>query len=195
MFAQVLANLISSQFGFEVTGVATSMGQAIGLLDERHPDLLILDLDLGDGSGLALLESLQDRALAPAVIVVSAHVSSFFCPLHLRPLVAGVIDKSQAYEAIVAVINQMLCQRGVHLPTHTPATVHTCLTARERDVFALLGKGLSSKQIATALGLSVRTVETHRKHIASKTGMSGSELMHLAILAGQTASAGQSIPV
>lgn len=89
MFAQVLANLISSQFGFEITGVATSMGQAIGLLDERHPELLILDLDLGDGSGLALLESLQDRALAPAVIVVSAHVSSFFCPSTCGPLWPG----------------------------------------------------------------------------------------------------------
>ena len=187
MFAQVLANLISCQFGFQITGLATSLEQATRLVAEDSSDLLILDLDLGDGSGLSLLESLLERAPAPAVIVVSGHVSTFFCPDHLRPLIAGVVNKSQAFEAIVGVINNLLSQRGVTLPSRAPASIHSRLTARERDVFSLLGDGLTSKQIAAALALSLRTVETHRKHIAAKAGVSGAELMRLATLAGQTA--------
>ncbi len=194
MFAQVLANLISAQFGFEISGLATSLGQTTALLEQHQPDLLILDLELGDGSGLALLHKLQNQSTRPSVIVVSGHVSTFYCPEHLQSLIAGVVDKSQAFEAIVTVIRQLLTKRGVALPPSVPASVHARLTARERDVFDLLGTGLTSKQIASALNLSVRTVETHRKHIAGKAGVSGAELMRLATLARQTTPPAQPIP-
>lgn len=194
MFAQVLANLISAQFGFQIAGLATSLGQASALLEQQQPDLLILDLELGDGSGLALLDTLLHQPKNPSVIVVSGYVSTFYCPEHLHALIAGVVDKSQAFEAIVAVIRQLLSQRGVALPASVPAAVHSRLTNRERDVFDLLGTGLTSKQIATSLNLSVRTVETHRKHIATKAGVSGAELMRLATLARQTAPPLQQVP-
>lgn len=187
MFAQVLENLISAQFGLPTAGLATSLGQAKTLLELHQPDLLILDLELGDGSGLDLLNNLHNQPNRPSVIVVSGHVSTFYCPEHLHPLIAGVVDKSQAFEAIVAVIRQLLTTRGVTLPPSAPASVLDRLTARERDVFDLLGTGLTSKQISTTLNLSVRTVETHRKHIAAKAGASGAELMRLATLARQTA--------
>jgi DNA-binding NarL/FixJ family response regulator len=185
MFAQALANLVRSQFGFQVLRLATSLAEASLAIAQHQPDLVILDLELGDGSGMTLLEAVLAQGHGASVIVVSGHVSTFFCPEHLRPLIAGVVDKSQAFEEVVRVVHQVVVERGCDLPDHAPARVHARLTPRERDVFALLGSGLSSKQIADSLKLSVRTVETHRKNIAAKTGSSGAELMRLATLAGQ----------
>lgn len=193
MFAQALANLVSSQFGFQVIRLATSLAEASLAIEQHQPDLVILDLELGDGSGMALLEAVLAQRHGANVIVVSGHVSTFFCPEHLRPLIAGVVDKSQAFEEVVRVIHQVVVERGADLPDNAPASVHARLTTRERDVFALLGSGLSSRQIADSLKLSVRTVETHRKHIAAKTGTSGAELMRLATLAGQAALPGQAL--
>ena len=186
MFAQVLANLLSTHFGFAIAGLATSLSQAQALISQHRPELVILDLELGDGSGLDLLHTLQQRNDPDtSVIVLSGHVSTFVCPDPLRPLIAAVVDKSQAFDAIVTVIQHVVQQRGQDLALQTPATLLSRLTARERDVFSLLGDGMSSKQIAAALKLSIRTVETHRKHIVSKAGVSGAELMRLATLAGQ----------
>ncbi len=185
MFAQVLAHLLSTHFGFQIAGLAGSLAEAQAVLEQQNPELVILDLDLGDGSALSLLKTLQDDQKATTVIVLSGYVSTFFCPEHLRPLIAAVVDKSQAFETIVNVIERVLEQRGGPLPTLTPAAIVARLTKRERDVFSLLGRGMSSKQIAAALNLSVRTVETHRKHIVSKSGVSGAELMRLATLATQ----------
>ena len=58
----------------------------------------------------------------------------------------------------------------------------SCLTGREREVLGLLGQGDASKAIARRLGLSVGTVETHRRNIAAKLGISGAELIRLAVL-------------
>jgi DNA-binding NarL/FixJ family response regulator len=195
MFAQALAHLVSSQFGFQVLQLATSLAEASLAIEQHQPDLVILDLELGDGSGMTLLETVlgQRDCLNPSVIVVSGHVSRFFCPPPLRPVIAGVVDKSQAFEEVVRVIHQVVLQRGDDLPHHALARVHARLTARERDVFALLGSGLSSRQIADCLKISVRTVETHRKNINAKTGSSGAELMRLATLAGQAAQPGQAL--
>jgi len=106
MVAQALANLIHRQFGFTIVGLAASQAQARQLLSSHQPDLVILDLELADGSAMPLLESLQqDPAAADCrVIVVSGHASTFVCPAALRPLIAGVVDKGQAFEAVVEVI-------------------------------------------------------------------------------------------
>jgi len=186
MFAQVLANLLDTHFGFQIVRLATSLAAAQCVLEQQHPELVILDLNLGDGSGLSLLESLQKAGNTTSVIVVSGYVSTFFCPEQLRPLIAAVVDKSQAFEALVNVIQQVLLQRGGgELPRIAPAAIVARLTGRERDVFALLGSGMSSKQIAAVLDISVRTVETHRKHIVAKSGVCGAELLRLATLAMQ----------
>ena len=172
--AEAIANLLRLQLGLEPSWV-TSAQAAMALAGQQRFSAAILDLELSDGHGLEVAEALSREQPHCLLIVVSAHASSFYCPHAMRHRLTAVIDKRQAFKDLTAVLAPLLTR----LPGGSTSDP---LTEREQDVYRLIGHGLSCKQIANALGLAVRTVETHRKHIASKLGASGAELVHRATL-------------
>ena len=84
----------------------------------------------------------------------------------------GVVDKTAAFAQLQSVLERCLPSAGEPL------------TPRQREIFSLIGQGLSNKEIARSTSLSTATVETHRKAIAQKLGMSGAELVRHASLLG-----------
>lgn len=176
--AQALANLLQLRFGLQ-TSLAGTASEALDLARRQSFAVALLDLELADGHGLAVAEALSREQPHCALIVVSGHVDHLYCPAELRRRLTAVINKTEAFHELSAVLSTVLKQ----LPgTAGQRESLSSLTAREADVYRLMGKGLSCKQIAADLGLTVRTVETHRKHIACKLGSSGAELVHRATL-------------
>ena len=174
MFLQLLRSMLEALPGLEVYATATSQAEAIALCSgENPPDLLVLDLALPDGDGLAVAEALQQRQPAAQVVVLSGQASSFICPAHLQPLIRGVVDKTAAFSQLQSVLQRCL--------PHAPDP----LTPRQQQIYRLIGQGLSNKEIARSADLSIATVETHRKAIAQKLGVSGAELVHQASLLGR----------
>jgi DNA-binding NarL/FixJ family response regulator len=175
MFSQLLASMLEAIPGLEVIATATSQAEALDLCASERPDLLILDLALPDGDGLVVAEALAQHNPAARVVVLSGQAASFICPGHLQGLISGVVDKTAAFSQLHAVLERCL-QRSSEP-----------LTPRQQEIYRLIGAGLSNKAIAHSTGLSIATVETHRKAIAQKLGVSGAELVRQAALLGRLA--------
>ena len=173
MFLQLLRSMLEALPGLEVRDVATTQAEALLLCNgDQPPDLLILDLALPDGDGLVVAEALATTNPNAKVVVLSGQASSFICPAALQPWIVGVVDKTAAFAQLHSVLERCLPSAGEPL------------TPRQREIFSLIGQGLSNKEIARSTSLSIATVETHRKAIAQKLGMSGAELVRHASLLG-----------
>lgn len=172
MFLQLLATMVNAIDGVEVRHTATSQREALAICRRDPPDLLILDLSLPDGDGLAVARLLADLHPQAQVIVLSGQASTFICPADLAASVRGVVDKTSAFRHLQEVLDRCMNRQPVNL------------TARQRQIFALIGQGLSNREIAARSALSVATVETHRKAIARKLGVSGADLVRRASLLG-----------
>jgi DNA-binding NarL/FixJ family response regulator len=179
MFLELLVAMLKAKSGLEVVATARGVAEGINACQQHQPDLLILDLALPDGHGLAVIEALCDQLDPPRVIVLSGQASSFVCPAVLRPLVQAVVDKTRAFNDLNAEIQPLL---PVDVPEVASGTSLGGLTLREQEVFALIGQGCTNRAIAETLGLSLRTVETHRKNVNHKMGAKGAELVRLATL-------------
>jgi len=173
MFLQLLRSMLEALPGLEVRAVATTQAEALLLCNgDQPPDLLILDLALPDGDGLVVAEALATTNPNAKVVVLSGQASSFVCPAALQPWIVGVVDKTAAFAQLQSVLERCLPSAGEPL------------TPRQQEIFSLIGQGLSNKEIARSTSLSIATVETHRKAIAQKLGMSGAELVRHASLLG-----------
>lgn len=183
LVAQALAALLSEFCALELLGICQSLQQVKTLLNGQRADLLILDLHLPGESW----EEVADVFLAAnpdgAIVVLSALASGFAPPQRFRGSVLEVIDKSDAWHALVDCVVAWRVNHGSRpLATTLPAAQLAALNAREKALLAALGRGCLNREIAAELGLSLATVETYRKGIASKLGVNGKQLVRLAVL-------------
>ena len=174
MFLHMLHNMLQDMLCVQV--VATARTEAAGLAAcERHrPDLLVLDLALPDGNGIAIARRLMKLNQAAKTIILSGEASTFVCPDDLRGGVHAILDKTQAFDRLARKVRALV-------PPDQGSSIVEKLSAREYEVFRMIGRGLLTKEIADVLGISTNTVQTHRKSIAQKLGTQGSELLHAAI--------------
>lgn len=147
------------------------------------PDLLIVDLYLRDMDGRDIVRELRLRQLNTKVVVLTAHPEAQL-PAELVSLgVAGFVDKNSPLEQIDRAV-QCVLEGGMFFSATVPPPVPSlaaesnipragadALSAREREVVRLVARGLVSKEVASQLGLSTRTVEKHRARILSKLGL------------------------
>ena len=190
MFLQLLVAMLRGHEGLDVVGTALTVAEGRAVCVQQRPDVLILDLALPDGRGLEVAEALREVAPDARVIVLSGEASSFVCPAPLQPMLHAVVDKTRAYGTLSQEIGEIYRQRRAELfagddgqPQQAdPPPQQRPLTQREEEIFSLIGRGQSNRDIAALLHLSQRTVETHRKNIVAKLGVSGPELVRLAAL-------------
>jgi two-component system response regulator DesR len=182
LFLEMLGGMLNMRGGLVATATALTMADGCAACTEHHPDLLLLDLDLPDGSGLEVARHLLDLKPSARVIVVSGHADEFVCPRWLHDNIHAVISKNDTFSALRGALDELLAVdettpriRDAKLYRDKP------LTAREAEIFALIGQGLTSKEIGERLHLSRHTVQAHRKRIATKLGTNGTELVQRAI--------------
>jgi DNA-binding NarL/FixJ family response regulator len=173
MFLQLLVGMLRSLSGLEVVATATTAAAGIRACRSLAPDLLILDLALPDQDGITVLKELAVEKPDARVIVLSANASSFVCDASLDPMLHAVVDKVDACETLAVEIAELLGR-----PVHEPVP----LTEREEQVLALIGQGWPNRRISERLGLSLHTVDTHRRNINTKLGVKGRALVHQATL-------------
>jgi two-component system, NarL family, response regulator NreC len=183
--------LLEATTGLEVTADVGSVDEALAAARERKPDIALVDLSLPGRSGLELIAQLERSGVR--VIAVTMHDDDE----HLRAVVeaggCGYVVKSAADVELIAAIRTVLDGRSYFsLPLEVAVspvrreaprgTRLDGLSPREREVLRGIANGLSNAEIANALGISVRTVETHRTGLTSKTGKrTRAELVRLAI--------------
>lgn len=176
--------LLDMEPDLSICGEAEGVDDALRLADELSPDVAVVDLSLGDGSGLDLVRRLHAHHPEMRILVCSMHDESLFASRVLKAGAHGFINKREAAAHVVEAIRRVLAG-DVYLSTvmtqqmlrgvcdDVPGSVDA-LTDRELEVFSMIGKGYETKRIAKQLHLSVKTIETHREKIKRKLNLSSS---------------------
>ena len=187
-----LANLLMTVNDFEVVGTANTAVSLLSMLDYTLADVLITDLALPDMRGLQLISEVKSTYPRIGMLVCSASDSQQVVGETLRAGASGYVtktaDKTELCDAIMAVATGKRYVDSRVFTSYDPRTTpvpDALLTTREREVVGLILDELSSNEIAERLFISFNTVETHRKRIYQKIGVSTSlGLMKYAIRHG-----------
>jgi len=177
--------LLLEQQGIAICGEAGNAATALAAVGPASPDLVMVDLSLGEESGLALLRSLA--ALVPRVplLVYSMHEDAFHVRQAFVAGASGYVTKREISALLTAAIGELLAGRryaspraqSVLGPAAAGATASDPLSPREFEVYTLLGSGFSAQAIATELGVSRRTVDSYFARILGKLHVAGMEAL------------------
>jgi DNA-binding NarL/FixJ family response regulator len=193
---QGLAKLINEKTDLNVTGEASSPHEALDMIAKQAFDVAVVDLSLEHTSGIELIKDIKVRSPDLPVLVLSMHEESFYAERALRAGAKGYIMKQVAPEQLIGAIRRVLSGQ-IYLSDkmttqllsgafeHRAETNYSPierLSDRELEVFELIGQGLTTRQIAKKLHLSVKTIESHRANIKDKMKIvTGTELIQHAI--------------
>ncbi|WP_373378870.1 response regulator [Cupriavidus nantongensis] len=176
---------LALQPGLRVVGEADDGEAALAWLDRAGagdmPDLVITDIGMRGMGGIALAAALHDRYPELAVLIVSMHDNLEYVRQAVRAGARGYVLKDAPADELIAAIRSVLAGRVFYsariargIAEQSPAAGPLdALTPRERDILRGIGRGLANKEIAAQLGVSVRTVETHRLNLKRKLGIEG----------------------
>jgi len=205
LFREQLAHLINKEPGMTVSGETDNIADALRLLESEPADIVIVDLTLKGPSGLELIKDLKARRIDITVLVLSMHDESLYAERVLRAGARGYITKNEASREVMSAIRKVLSGEiyvtppmaarllenlSIHSQKETGVSL---LTDRELEIFELIGRGQSTREISHCLHLGVSTIDTYRARMKMKLGLeNASQLAHEAIRwvsAGQKASA------
>lgn len=193
---QGLRGFIDQEADLEVCGEADDARAAMEAIKQLEPDLAIVDISLKETSGLELIKDIKARYPEVLVLALSMHDESLYAERVLRAGGRGYITKHQATDHIILAIRtvlagevyvsdrmkQRIMGKLVGDRHDVGAKAIDRLSDRELEVFELIGRGQSTRQIAEKLFLSVKTIETYRQHIKTKLGLAdAAELLQYAI--------------
>jgi DNA-binding NarL/FixJ family response regulator len=164
---------LASEPDIEVVGEAGDAPQALAALQACTPTLVLMDIGMKDVNGIELTAMLLQRAPQLAVLMLSMYDSVEYAQRAMQAGARGYVLKDAPSAEIVSALRTVaggstyLSPSIAQLLFRTPVARNQ-LSMREQDILACLAQGQASKQIARALGLSVRTVESHRQNIRRK---------------------------
>ena len=164
---------LASEPDIEVVGEAGDASEAIAALAAHAPTLVLMDIGMKDVNGIELTALLLQRVPTLAVLMLSMYDSVEYAQRAMQAGARGYVLKDAPSSEILAAL-RTVASGGTYLSPaiaqrlfRTPVT-RNVLSTREQDILACLAQGQASKQIARALNLSVRTVESHRQNIRRK---------------------------
>lgn len=179
---------LSSVPHLAVVGEAEHLAEAFELAARLQPDIVLSDIAIkGGGTGIDLTRRLAEQHPGICVLILSMHDSAEYVQQAMAAGARGYIVKDAPSQQILAAI-QSVAAGGTYLsPAVSDLLFRTrseerSLSARETEILACLAQGQSSKQMAKAMAISVRTVESHRQSIKRKFNLSGqAELVSFAV--------------
>jgi two-component system response regulator NreC len=196
-----LRSLIEKQPDMEVIAEAQDGLMTVNLVQKLKPDVVIMDIGMPEMNGIDATTKITTEYKTVKVIALSMHSDRRFVMQMLKAGAAGYLLKDSAFEELVSAIHAVITKQHYlsqkitdvvvqeylqNLPRNE-STVFTVLTAREREVLQLIAEGKSTKQTASVLNVSVKTIETHRQQIMEKLDMrSIAQLTKYAIREGLT---------
>ena len=177
MFRQGLRTLLERE-GFDIRAEADEGQTAVRLARQLNPDVAVLDLGMPMLNGIDAARQIHKLARATQVVLLTMYEEEAYVLEALRAGIRGYVLKAQAAADLVAAIREVL-RGAVYLSPGISKTVVDAymgkselpadpLTDRERQVLQLVAEGMSTKQVADTLGLSVKTADSHRTRIMQK---------------------------
>jgi DNA-binding NarL/FixJ family response regulator len=193
-----IRHVLESETDFVVVGEAGSGSEAIALTAELRPDVVVLDISMPDQSGLEVAARLHSGSAGTRILILSMHNNAEYVLESVRAGAHGYLLKDTAAAELRTAIRAVCRGESYFSPpvaTRLSAAVRgeydttgsslDLLTGREREVLLGIAKGRTNKEIAAELGISHRTVETHRESLMRKLQIrTVAELTRLALESG-----------
>lgn len=178
-----LRQLIEHENDLSVCGGAGSAREAMTVIEDLKPDLVLMDITIEGTNGIEVTKDIREKHPELPILVLSMHDENLYAERALRAGARGYVMKQESPETVLTAIRKVL-SGGIHV-SDTVATrllgdyvkdnsvEHAqdgldMLSDRELEIFELIGRGLTTREIADRLNLSIKTVETHRSHIRQK---------------------------
>jgi DNA-binding NarL/FixJ family response regulator len=175
--------LIEGEPGIEVIAETGDGHEALRIIGELHPNLVLLDITMPRINGFEVLEQITKQFPQTRVIILTVHEGTEYAMRALRAGAAGYLLKSAASKELEHAISAV-AQGGTYLAhdisqktlfeyaqSGTPQDLLASLTSRQREILKLIAEGQSTKEIGNHLNISVKTVESHRGKLAEKLGI------------------------
>lgn len=177
--------LIENEPGMEIVGEAGNGRSTVSLTKELKPDLVIMDVSMPGLNGIEATRQIMQEFMDIKVLALSMHSDKRFVAGILKAGAAGYLLKDCAFEEMAGAIRAVakgdtylspgvagpVIKDYVRLMEEADQSPTTLLTPREREVLQLLTEGNSTKEIASNLNVSIKTIETHRRQIMEKLGI------------------------
>jgi DNA-binding NarL/FixJ family response regulator len=193
-----LKQLLTAHAGWEVVAEAKTGREAVTVAEQLRPEIVVMDISMPDLNGLEAARRIKKTLPRTEILILTLHFSDQLVREIVEAGVRAYIMKSDADKDLVSAVEALSNHRsfftaraadmlldGFSRPHSAPdpqALLRSRLTSREREIVQLLAEGKSSKEVAVALGISVKTAETHRANIMRKLELhSVSELVRYAV--------------
>jgi DNA-binding NarL/FixJ family response regulator len=164
-----IRDMLDGTHGIEVVGEAASGPEALEQVKEKHPDVLLLDVEMPEMSGVEVAQHLQEQSHPVRLLALSSYDDQEYVQGLLDGGASGYLTKENAPELIVEAVQAVaegevrwFVQPSVHDGSSPD------LTFREKEILRLIGKGYSNEGVAEQLGISESTVRTHATNIYRK---------------------------
>jgi DNA-binding NarL/FixJ family response regulator len=188
LVVQGVTELVNAEPDLKVVGSTTEWTEALKEIPELKPDVVLLDISLAKANGIEVLKNLRIHFPKLQVLMLSMHDENLYAMRSVRAGAQGYIMKMTATEEVVKAIRHILngeiyLSAGIAKQTmmrlvgrRKEGTMSPMddLSDRELEVFQMVGEGLTTRQIAERLHLSVKTIETHKAHVKEKLNLATS---------------------
>jgi len=196
IFRMGLSELINNEQDLEVCGYAKDVEEALRMIKQDRPDLVITDISLENSDGLDLVKEINSQYKDLPVLILSMHDEFVYAERALHAGARGFIRKHEALEVVVAALRQVIDGKVYlserikdHILSNYAVRSHSKskpsierLTDRELEVFKMIGQGYRTRDIADKLVLSVKTIGTYRERIKKKLNVKhANELVSYAV--------------
>ncbi|HLY61607.1 MAG TPA: response regulator transcription factor [Terriglobia bacterium] len=198
VFRKGLKTMLEARPDWNICGEASTGRAAVEAVRELNPDIVIMDISMPELNGIEATRQILKIAPKTDVLVLSMHDSEELVREMVEVGVRGYLLKSDAGRVLMSAIEALVRHepffsskvsdhilqgyREADIPTERSRGPRTRLSAREREIVQFLVEGKTNKEVAASLGISVRTIETHRANIMRKLNMTSlSELVRFAI--------------
>lgn len=181
MMRDILRQTCTKDFGHVVVAEAGKGTEAIAVITQTHPDLVILDLQLPDLDGLAVLAAIRAKGETCRVLVLSSYCNNYTIYLIEKARVDGFVDKNSNTVSSLRVALTAIASGGCHFSKsyneikaarrRDPNAFDKILTDREQTVLTLIGRLMTDREIAENLRISIQTAAKHRFNILKKLAL------------------------